>query len=335
MRQAFVLSSLLFTFQPSYTSSLTQNHHVCGTGHDSQLWPWRITQHVRSTPGSQQNHFKKNNKASLTLSSDDTPSGFLKLPFEIRKMIYYLTLVTGSVEIKDLHPHEWQVKKEAGHALRTSYEKTRDHPKIFSHRWGGARNSEQWGNAEVSYTLSRRTEPPCITMLALNRQTRAEAIPIFYKKNEINFSSMSAILPFLRDRSELSLQSMQHFRVNIKVDRCKMKTDCRKRWARIFSELPNFGLRNLEKFTISILGCKSRFDHEQLKVGTNLQLWVHDLAGSITNLDMLGISMFSMDKMVPDRMVQELLWEFLAPKMLKRIGDEPHDAKSLLKRRIR
>ena len=66
-------------------------------------------------------------------------------------------------------------------------------------------------------------------------------------------------------------------------------------------------------------------------------------AKSITNLDMLGVTFdFSvLGELTSDEMVkqysptQELLWEFLAPKMLKKVGDEPHGAHSLLKRRIR
>ena len=66
------------------------------------------------------------------------------------------------------------------------------------------------------------------------------------------------------------------------------------------------------------------------------------MAKNITNLDMLGVTFdFSiMGELTPDEMVkedsptEELLWDFLAPKMLKKVGDEPHDARSLLKRRI-
>ena len=36
-----------------------------------------------------------------------------------------------------------------------------------------------------------------------------------------------------------------------------------------------------------------------------------------------------------DSPTEELLWELLSPKMLKKVGDEPYDANSLLKRRIR
>ncbi|CAF9931061.1 MAG: hypothetical protein ALECFALPRED_004790 [Alectoria fallacina] len=64
---------------------------------------------------------------------------------------------------------------------------------------------------------------------------------------------------------------------------------------------------------------------------------------NITKLDQLGVAFdFSiMGELTPDEMVKEdsptqrLLWEFLAPKILKQFGDEPHDAHSLLKRRIR
>lgn len=66
------------------------------------------------------------------------------------------------------------------------------------------------------------------------------------------------------------------------------------------------------------------------------------MAKNITNLDTLGVTFdFSRyEGITPNKMVEEdsptqdLLWEFLAPKMLKKVRDEPHDARSLLKRRI-
>ena len=204
--------------------------------------------------------------------------------------------------------------------------------------------NKQSKNAKVSYKLDPYTylTAPTIGMLALNRQTRAEAVPVFYGKNEIYFSSMSAVLPFLEDRSELSLQSMHYFYFEMEVDRVKYQKRRSDGWARIFAEFPKFGSLNLQKLMVWVKDPEWRYAWK-LKLDTKLQRWVHELAKNITNLDMFGVIFdFSiMEELNQNENVkessptEELLWEFLAPKMLKKVGDEPHDAHSLLKRRIR
>ena len=289
-------------------------------------------------------------KGSLTSSSDETPSGFLKLSAEIRNKIYGLTLLKDSVGVEDMHPEQWHQAKEAGRGTRTSY-KTKDHGGdpcsreiAYPEPTRCTFKDEQWKNAKVSYTLDKNAylTPPTIGMLALNRQSRAEAIPIFYGGNEIRFHSMSSLLPFLQDRSELSLQSMQYFHLDIEVNEGKSQTSRQHGWARTFTELPQFEPLNLRKLTIRIYDPFCRYAWK-LKLDTKMQRWVHEMAKNITNLDMLGVAFdFSiMGELTQDEMVkedsptEELLWEFLAPKMLKKVGDEPHDARSLLKRRIR
>lgn len=203
---------------------------------------------------------------------------------------------------------------------------------------------KRWKNSKVSYTMQRgpyRT-PPTIGMLALNRQTRAEAISVFYGGKKIHFQSMSALLPFLRDRCELSLQSLQCFDLDIGVDGARSQTSRQEGWARIFADLARFGRLSLQKLTIRIYDPCCCYAWKQ-KLEIKAQHWVHEMARNITNLDMLGVRFnFSMlGELTPDRVVRannptvRLLWEFLAPKMLKKIGDEPHDARSLLRRRIR
>ena len=204
--------------------------------------------------------------------------------------------------------------------------------------------NEESKNAKVSYKLGRASNltAPTIGMLALNRQTRVEAVPVFYGGNKICFLSMSAILPFLEDRSELSLQSMRSFRFEMEVDRVKYQKRRSEGWARIFAEFPKFGSLKLQKLTVWVNDPECRYAWK-LKLDTKLQRWVHELAKNITNLDMLGVifDYSIMGELTPNENVkedsptEELLWEFLAPKMLKKVGDEPHDAHSLLKRRIR
>ena len=148
---------------------------------------------------------------------------------------------------------------------------------------------EQWKNAKVSYTLSRESDltPPTIGMLALNRQTRAEAIPIFYRENKLRFNNMSAVLPFLRDRSELSLQLMQHFHLEIEVQGGKSQTSRQEGWARTCAELPNSGSLNLKKLIIRIHDPDCRYAWK-LELDIKKQHWVHEMVKNIINLDQLG-----------------------------------------------
>ena len=199
------------------------------------------------------------------------------------------------------------------------------------------------GGAQVSYTLQKEIylTPPTVGVLALNRQIRAEAIPIFYGGKKICFHSMSAILPFLRDRSELSLQSMQYFHLDLEVNNGQSQTSRQEGWARTFTKFPKFGPLNLQTLSIRI---RDPFCHYawKLRLDTKKQRWVHEMAKNITNLDKLGVTFYFsvMGEPSPNEEVKEdspterLLWGFLAPKMLKQVGDEPHDAHSLLKRRI-
>lgn len=256
----------------------------------------------------------------------------------------------GPVGVEDMHPEQWQGVKDAGRGTRTSY-KTKDH----QHDWCSYEEypnpkrctfkDEQWKNAKVSYTLqiNSYSTSPTIGMLALNRQARAEAIPIFYGANDFRFYSMSALVPFLRDRSELSLQSMQYFHLEFEVEEPKFQTSRQEGWARTFTELPKFVPLNLQKLNIHIYDPHFRYMWK-LKLDTKMQRWVHEMAKNISNLDMLGVTFdffLGVDSVSPNEdaksesPTEELLWGFLAPKMLKKVGDEPHDARSLLKRRIR
>ena len=296
------------------------------------------------------NTASKIGETSLTSSSDDSPSGFSKLSAEIRNMIYCLTLVSEAVVIQDLHPDEWQAKKDAGHATRTSY-KTKDHIELNcsyhpDYEMLCTLDIERFMDAKVSYTLCR--DPywmtPNVVMLALNRQIRSEAVPIFYGRNKFFFWSMSAMVPFLKDRSELSLQSMKYFILNLEVDRPGYQKCRQDGWARAFAQLPNIGPLKLSKFTLGTNDPHCCYVWTLKLENQVAALGLYEIAKNITSLDMLGVTLdfqvynsceTANKRIKKDSPSEALLWKFLAPKMLKKIGDEPHDDDSLWKRRIR
>ena len=261
--------------------------------------------------------------------------------------------------IKDLHPEEWQANIEADHATRTSYmTKDHNHDNQCSHVNAYPKSKrctfkdEQWKKAKVSYTMSRDfgLTVPTIGMLALNCQTRAEAIPIFYGGIKIQFTSMSAVLPFLRDRSELSIQSMHYIRLDLRVQTMEyIRLDlrvlgirCQAQISGLLADPPKPRPLDLKKLTIPIYDPYCRYAGK-LKLDPKIQRWVHTIAKNTTKFDMLGVTFgFSIfgeltpnEEVEEDSPTQEQVWEFLAPMIMRKNGDELRDAHSLLKCCIR
>ena len=274
------------------------------------------------TLGSEQTYLVSD-KPPLTSSSDNTPSGFLKPSPEIRNKIYCLTLVTTSVTIIDDLPWMWEAEKKNLHSTRTSYKTM---------------------NAKVSYILWKAGSSwtrPTISMLALNRQTRAEAVPIFYGNNVISFVSRHALIPFLRDRSKLSLQSIRYLHIDFDINEHIYPKSRQVDWARAFTKLPKTGALNLQKLTVNISDPDRRYALV-LNPDSGLQRLLHEMVKYIKNLGMFGVTLNAslIGKVAPNNqvrkagLIEEQLWDFLTPKMLRKVRDEPHDAKSLLKRRI-
>ncbi len=280
------------------------------------------------TLGSEQTCFVSD-KPLLTSSSDNTPSGFLKLSPEIRNKIYCLTLVTTSVTIIDDLPWMWEAEKKNHHSTRTSYKTM---------------------NAKVSYILWKAGSSwtrPTISMLALNRQTRAEAVPIFYGNNVISFVSRSALIPFLRDRSKLSLQSIRYLHIDFDINEHICPISRQVDWARAFTKLPKAkaGAFNPQKLTVNIRDHNHRYA-SQLDPDTpdtELQRWVREMAKYNTKLDMFGVTLNGRFREIVrsdyevrmTNAIEDDLWDILAPKFLRKVRRESHDAQSLLKRRIR
>ena len=153
---------------------------------------------------------------------------------------------------------------------------------------------------------------------------------------------MSALLPFLKDRSELSPQSMQYFHFDEMEIHPGIHGETRQEgWSQIFRDLSRFRALIFRSLQCAWLISNGTLTGK-LELDTELQRWVHEMADNITNLDMLGVrfGLSSTAEEGPYDDVQDNgpsekgFWEFLAPKMLKKVGDEPHDAHSLLKRCI-
>ncbi|KAL8847808.1 MAG: hypothetical protein Q9221_007160 [Calogaya cf. arnoldii] len=70
----------------------------------------------------------------------------------------------------------------------------------------------------ATYSLLRSQMLPAMGILAVNRQARFEALPIFYGENCFHFFDMGAIIPFLKDRSLDSRQQIRHLGLSFDVN---------------------------------------------------------------------------------------------------------------------
>lgn len=69
----------------------------------------------------------------------------------------------------------------------------------------------------ATYSLVPSQTLPTIGILAVNRQVRFEAVPIFYGENVFNFFGMGAVVPFLKACSSYSRQHIRHLGIQFDV----------------------------------------------------------------------------------------------------------------------
>lgn len=153
---------------------------------------------------------------------------------------------------------------------------------------------------------------------------------------------MSALIPFLKDRSTQSLECLRSLVFDLHIESGKQQARRQKAWTQAFQGLSQFPDLIIRKLDLYINDGEMGYVH-RLELNTKMMQWVHELGNNITTLDILGVHIGyelmgespSDEETAEDSTSQEDLWAFLAPKMLRKFGDEAHDAESLKKRRIR
>lgn len=114
--------------------------------------------------------------------------------------------------IDNLHPQEFKKRKAKGRVrLRSIYEAAIHQDDLIEDF------DRPWIVKSTTYAL---TFPPRILgigLLAVNRQIRAEALPIFFRENVFLFGDMSAIVPFLKDQSALARQNICNISLHFDV----------------------------------------------------------------------------------------------------------------------
>ncbi len=263
----------------------------------------------------------------LTNVRHDIVFPFMKLPPEIRNIIYRLTLMVGFVQVADIFPWDYEklIKRDKP-VRRTSY--VLEGKFVVSGIW----------QEKCTYYLNEICSP-CrsisnygCNMLALNKSTRSEAAPIFYGKNTFIFETTSSLIPFLRDRPQ-SVSLILSIAVCLYFEDYFSSYDRQASWSENFAKIQKIQGLNLQNFYLC-LGPGGWKPHFGYKV-QNHHSWKEELACAFTGLDALGLrllgSWWSRSELVS--VLKRDLWDFLAPRMLQKKGDV-HDGNSLQTRRL-
>ncbi|KAL8822993.1 MAG: hypothetical protein Q9191_006281 [Dirinaria sp. TL-2023a] len=173
---------------------------------------------------------------------------FLKLPPEIRNMIYGFVLGKRYREwifnIVNLYPFELNRLSRDGHLkYRTPYEAliTEDCEVVCPHMI----DAGDWTCKEfTTYTTAWRWNMRASAMikdslglLAVNKHIRAEVVPMLYGQSCLNLSEEFAVIPFLEDRTSMARQSIREIRLCMTVLDDGHHLERQDRWIRNFEYL--------------------------------------------------------------------------------------------------
>lgn len=282
------------------------------------------------------------------------PFPFFKLPGEVRNEIYRLVIVTRRILlVQDMRLQEYEKSQSNGaHQSRSNYLAT-DHV-CRSKDWLKCQGepcllkNRTLGPKKTTYTLGTRRPIDHTTtiMLSLNKQSREEVASIFYGENTFHFITMSSLIPFMKDRTVETRKYIQRLWLTLTVDDRywdAIFTEYRRpaAWNTAFSALVKLPHLNLKKLCVVINDKRSNLLKHGLNLRSRSMLWLHKLS-RLEDLEMLGLKyVWVKSRRQRDRLWEPLittdeeasteteqdLWNFLAPKMLKKqTGDPSPDA---------
>lgn len=218
------------------------------------------------------------------------------------------------------------------------------------------KKDDRFGPLRTTYTLG--TPDPMnnttAAMLSLDKQSREEVASIFYGGNTFQFTTMSSLMPFMKDRTPETRKYIQRLWLILVADRRHWETIFAERgrpaiWNKAFSSLLKLPQTNIKKLCIEIVDVGVKINFEGANLRARSMLWLHKLS-RFDNLEMLGLKytlgdwkvwrgfqnlqgMFA--PMIEDMNngTEQELWNFLAPKMLKKEAED-HSPEGLQRRRI-
>ena len=289
------------------------------------------------------------------------PFPFLKLPPEVRNIIYRLVVITEQcLFVRDMHRQEFEKGRENGTYQSRSTYLAPDHICNLNLRPCAPLHSclqkdLRFGPTKTTYTLGKsHLANTTAAMLSLDKQSREETASIFYGENSFHFTTMSSLIPFMKDRTPETRKYIQRLWLVLVVDDRNWDTIFVEQgrpavWNTAFSSLLKLSHMNIRKLCIQIedRGLKVILDAPNLRARS--MLWLHKLS-RLENLEMLGLQYTVGDWKYRGRRVslrgllapvmeemngttEHELWSLLAPKMLMKEVDD-HSPDGLQRRRI-
>ena len=297
------------------------------------------------------------------------PFPFFKLPAELRNKIYRLVVVTGhDLVIESMHLDEFEKSQDdRTFQYRSTF--------IATDHGCGSYNWETWSGGwphetipsclvkdlrfapvKTTYTLGTPLSIDNMTteMLSLNKESREEVAYIFYGENTFHFTTMSPLIPFLKDRTSETRKYIQRLRISLTIDDRDWDaifTEYSRptNWKKTFSMLVKLPHVNVKRLFIEVDDSKAKLLKDGMNLRSKQMLWLHKLS-NIENLDMLGLSYNVRERKTlrswaisgwpnpteeeeVNTQTEQEIWRFLAPKMLRREADD-HSPDALQKRRI-
>ncbi|KAL8933121.1 MAG: hypothetical protein Q9211_005947 [Gyalolechia sp. 1 TL-2023] len=229
---------------------------------------------------------------------------FLKLPGEIRNMIYRFALGRGAVSKHCGHPIEEIVIQNLGPCnfssqLRRGRVRSRKPYEAMVRGSTGFSCSHDdpceyfWTRYTTVYTLPQGLQVPGLSLLAVNRHIRAEVLPIFYGENLFTFRDMSAVAPFFRDRPADSRQAIHRVKLQLELlIHHESHSDRQAEWVKAFLYMArHLKLRDIEVRVLNL-------DHiffDTVDFGDSNHAWVRAMA-QITDLDQFALYMLFEDR---------------------------------------
>ncbi len=299
------------------------------------------------------------------------PFPFFKLPAEIRNKIYPLVVVTGqNLAIRSMHLDEFEKSQDNGtYQSRSTFIAT-DHqcdsgPRLSYSLYGLIPSclvtDSRLAPVRTTYTLFTPIirDSTTTNMLSLNKESREEVAYIFYGENCFHFTTMSPLIPFLKDRTPETRKYIRRLKITLNVDYRDWDTIFTEysrptRWNTTLSMLMKLPHMNVKRLFVEIDDMKANLFKDGMNLRSKSMLWLHKLS-KLENLDLLGLNYhgaewkrslryryrrpFILERPIPiqdeevNTQTEQELWRFLAPKMLKKEADD-HSPDALQKHRI-
>ena len=287
---------------------------------------------------------------------------------------YLLVTPSPLIEVRNLSEEEFKRKKRRKAIQRTTYtiKNPEVYLEMYDSDDSFTKNGPI-DEFITTYTMDRSGldrgsawNAPCMATLRLNRQIHQEASPIFYGSNDFYFDEPSTLAHFLQDRPSAALQSLRKFKIVLRLDPCGGEFGRNTQtWANCLHCLGKYSEVKLLELSVDIEGQEDDLQFMRKK-GFHFEMtsrslsWISALSESIWDLDRLGVTyrcnmmtfcreayhsngMWISNATVAGRWVpvdaaveklNQELWDYLAPIMLKQYGVQKHGHENLQSRRI-